>query len=274
MTQLAFIGAGSMGSALIEGLLAGGHPVDGIAATTGSAASAQALHDRLGVQAVALADDADANRRLAADADIVVLGVKPWMIRETLAGLGPLSADQVLVSVAAGITIQTLRELSGEAPVVRLMPNTPTAIGLGASSLSIADDPSPAEEAAANRVTDLFAPTGVIVRLPEDQIPAMTGVAGSGTAYFYHLAEVLIEAGVQEGLDRETAVRLVHATAHGAGAMLAHGADDAGTLRGKVTSKGGTTAAALAVFAEAGFPEVAHRAVKAAADRAREMAAE
>lgn len=131
---LAFIGTGSMGTALLAGVIAGGCDPAEIIATTKSADSARRLEREHGVRALALDDDPDANRSAAAEADCVLLGVKPWMVKDTAAEVGAaMAADAVLVSMAAGVTLEQLAAASGREAVVRIMPNTPARSAAGSS---------------------------------------------------------------------------------------------------------------------------------------------
>ncbi|MFB9777880.1 pyrroline-5-carboxylate reductase [Brevibacterium otitidis] len=269
--RLAFIGTGSMGSALLAGVIAGGCDPADIIATTHSAASARALAAEHGIRTIAVAEDSAANRRAASGADYVFLGVKPWAIKDTAAEVGAeLGAEAVLVSMAAGITLEQLAASAGHEAVVRIMPNTPSRIGCGVISVS------PAEAVAAAQVaplTALLAGAGQVFELDEELIPAMTGISGSGVAYFFLLAEEMVRAGTAMGLDAETAAAMVVKTAEGAGRLLAADPDPA-ALRQAVTSKGGTTHAAITTFQDAGFAALVERAAQAAGQRAIAMAEE
>lgn len=268
---LAFIGTGSMGTALLAGVIAGGFDPAEIIATTKSADSARQLERAHGVRALALDDDPDANRSAAAEADCVLLGVKPWMVKDTAAEVGAaMAADAILVSMAAGVTLEQLAAASGCEAVVRIMPNTPCQIGCGVISLS------PAEAVSPDRVEtlrQLLSGAGDVVPLDEDLIPAMTGISGSGVAYFFLLAEEMVKAGVAMGLDEQTAAGMVVRTAEGAGRLLAKHPDPE-ALRTAVTSTGGTTHAAITTFQAAGFTGLVERAAQAAGRRAVEMAEE
>lgn len=268
---LAFIGTGSMGSALLAGVIAGGCSPAEIIATTQSAGSARDLERRHGVRALALDDDPEANRRAVSGADCVFLGVKPWMVKDTAAEVGDaMEADAILVSMAAGITLEQLAAASGREAVVRIMPNTPCQIGCGVISLSPAEAVSRDSVATLSR---LLSGAGAVVPLDEALIPAMTGISGSGVAYFFLLAETMVEAGVAMGLDAQTAADMVVRTAEGAGRLLAQNPDPE-ALRRAVTSTGGTTHAAITTFQDAGFAGLVERAARAAGRRAVEMADE
>lgn len=273
MTTLAFLGAGSMGGSIVRGLLASGTAVENVRATTGSEASAAALREELGITAEALETRPEANAEAAASADVVVLGVKPAKVRETLEGIaGSLGPGTVVASVAAGVSLATLQELAGEAAAVRLMPNTPVAIGEGVISLTAAD--ADAGRRAAALVSEVLTPVARVVPLAEDQIPATVGISGSGTAYFFYLAQALLEAGVELGLTREQAKEIVAGTARGAGLLLETTGEEPEALLKKIVSPGGTTAAALAEFDAGRADAIIRAAAHAAAKKNRAMEAE
>lgn len=268
---IAFLGTGSMGRALLSGILAGGTDPSDVIATARSRASAEALAADLGVRGASLQEDAGTNRAAVAGARFVFLGVKPWQIVEAIEEITDAApADAVIVSMAAGVSLAQLAGAAGGRPVVRIMPNTPAQIGHGVIAL-VPGESVPAE--AADELAHMLAGAGDVVRMPEEDIHAMTAIAGSGAAYFYHLAEALAAAGVELGLSPETATRLVVGTANGAGRMLEQDPRPA-HLRAAVTSKGGTTAAALESFAEAGFTDIVARAAAAADARSRQMESE
>jgi pyrroline-5-carboxylate reductase len=268
LTTIASIGTGNMGTALIQGILSADETIT-VRATTNSAASAKRLRGDLPRATVtSVEDDDEANRKAAAGADFVFLGVKPWMMADTLRGLAPgLEADTVLVSMAAGVATADLATLAPENPIVRIMPNTPSAIGHGVIALA------PDAEVPADRVEtlkQLLSGAGLVVDLDESQVPAMTGISGSGVAYFFLLAEAMIAAGVKQGLSEDDARQMVVATADGAGRLLSRKPDPA-AQRQAVSSKGGTTLAGLSEFIDAGIFDIAEAAVQAAADRSVEM---
>ncbi|UVI37110.1 pyrroline-5-carboxylate reductase [Brevibacterium spongiae] len=268
MTTIASIGTGNMGTALIQGILSADAGIT-VRATTNSTASAQRLSSDLPTATVtALEDDPEANRTAAAGADFVFLGVKPWMMTDTLAELAPaLEANTVLVSMAAGVASADLKKLAPKHPIVRIMPNTPSSIGHGVIALA-PDAEVPADSV--DTLRQLLSGAGLVVDLDETQIPAMTGISGSGVAYFFLLAEAMIAAGVKQGLDEDTARRMVVATADGAGRLLT-AKPDPSAQRQAVSSKGGTTLAGLQQFIDAGIFDIAEAAAQAAADRSLEM---
>ena len=268
MTSIASIGTGNMGTALIRGILSADDKLD-VRATTNSATSAKGLADDLpNATITSVEDDPDANRKAAAGADFVFLGVKPWMMAETVRDLAPsLSADAVLVSMAAGVAMADLGTLAPKNPIVRIMPNTPSSIGHGVIALAPSAE---VDQATVDTLKTMLSGAGLIVELDESEIPAMTGISGSGVAYFFLLAETMIAAGVTMGLSEESAKQMVVATADGAGRLLTEKPDPS-AQRQAVSSKGGTTLAGLNTFIEAGIFDIAEAAVKAAGERSLEM---
>lgn len=267
---IAFIGTGSMGGALLTGVLRGATSPEDIIATTNSRDSAAQLHELRGVRAVSRAEDAEANRTAARHAHYVFVGVKPWMMADTLHEIAEsVRPGAVVVSMAAGVSIAQLSDWTGGLPVIRVMPNTPASIGYGV--IALAADRNVTEEAVAE-VSDLLAGAGDVVPMTEDEMQTMIGLSASGVAYFFLLAEALVAAGVQQGMSEEMAKRLVAGTASGAGRLLEQTPDPA-ALRRAVTSKGGTTAAAISSFEDNDFDGIVARAAAAASARAREIEA-
>ncbi|WP_102226295.1 pyrroline-5-carboxylate reductase [Acidimangrovimonas sediminis] len=213
------------------------------------------------------------NTDLPEDPAIVLVAVKPQMMAEALPKLTPLGDGTTLfLSVAAGTPISYYETVLGTAtPVIRAMPNTPAAIGRGITALT---GNGPATELDMELAETLLSAVGQTVRLEgEHQMDAVTAVSGSGPAYVFHLIETLAAAGEAEGLPANLAMQLAKATVAGAGALAMEAEEDPAQLRVNVTSPGGTTAAALGVLmdADTGFPPLLKRAVKAAADRGREL---
>lgn len=262
--HITFIGAGNMARALISALIAAGHdPQRILASDPGDESRAEAAALGIGTT--------DDNAAAVADADTVVLAVKPQVMDQVLASIAPaLQTGHLVISVAAGVTLDRLRQGLGERPaLVRAMPNTPALYGAGVAGL-VAD--AGVKEAQRNRAEALFRAAGAAVWIDDEALmDAVTAVSGSGPAYFFLLTEALTEAGRQAGLDAQVAARLARQTAVGAGVMLAEAGDDAGTLRRRVTSPGGTTAAALEALESGDFAGCVRRAVEAAVARGREL---
>jgi pyrroline-5-carboxylate reductase len=265
--ELTVLGAGNMGRALIGGLLRHGMRAEQIAVGERQEGARATLSRELGIAAAA--DNAAAISK----ANLIVLAVKPQDARSVVEPLAPqLQRRRPLVlSVAAGVRIQALQRWCGPGvPVIRAMPNRPALAGAGATGLF-----APAQVDASHRAiaAQIMQSVGEVVWVAtEEALDVVTALSGSGPAYFFLLAESLAQAGVELGLEPETARRLSVATLHGAG-LLAHGSDgDLARLRAEVTSKGGTTEAALRVMQGGGFSELVTRAVAAAARRGGELA--
>lgn len=203
---------------------------------------------------------------------VVLIAVKPQMMGQALPQVANLGGASLIVTVAAGTKIASYEAAFGDdCRIVRAMPNTPAAVGRGITAIV---GNSVASEADLNLAEMLLSAVGEVVRLPdEDLMDAVTAVSGSGPAYVFHLIEALAAAGEAEGLPKELSMKLARATVTGAGELAHLSPETAEQLRINVTSPGGTTAAALNVLmdAETGFPELLRRAVKAAADRGREL---
>ncbi len=207
----------------------------------------------------------------AAGRGVLVLAVKPQQMTAALEPLRPgLPKDPLVVSVAAGLTTAFIDgQLGGGFRVIRAMPNTPALVGAGITAIC-GNAHCSGEDL--QRAKVLFEAVGAVEEVPEELMDAVTAVSGSGPAYFFYLAEALAEAGRQEGLPPEQAARLAAHTLHGAGALI-HGSEDgARSLRERVTSKGGTTEAALNAMRAAGFEAAVRQAAAAAVRRARELA--
>jgi len=258
---LVLIGCGKMGSALLAGWLGQGLPPASVWVRDPQPS------DWLMQAGVHL------NEGLPPDPALVLVAVKPQVMAEALPGFASLGGGATLfLTVAAGISIATYESLLGSAtPLVRAMPNTPAAVGRGITAICANRVATESHLALAEA---LLGAVGAVVRLEaEHQMDAVTGVSGSGPAYVFHLIEALAAAGEAEGLPAALAMQLARATVAGAGELAHRSPETASALRIAVTSPGGTTAAALAVLMDpdAGFPSLLRRAVKAAADRGREL---
>jgi len=263
--RITMIGAGNMARALISGLLAGGRDPGCIAATDPDPVTRQAVACDFGISVTAN------NAAAAGAADTIVLAVKPQLIDDVLASIAAtLPPETLVVSVAAGVPVARIeRALSRPQPIVRAMPNTPALLGVGATGIHASPTCSSSQRERARR---LFEAVGAVFEIDDEGLmDAVTAVSGSGPAYFFALAEALTEAGVTAGLDPAIARGLATQTAVGAGRMLADDAADPSALRRRVTSPGGTTAAALASFDVDGFADMVQRAVAAAVRRGREL---
>jgi len=270
LPPIAILGAGSMGGAILLGLVDSGLAPD-ITVTTRSRERADARGELAGVTGLALEDDSEANRDAAAAADIVLVAVKPHMVADLLGEIATaLRPGTVVVSVAAGITIATFAQILGEdVPVLRAMPNTPALVGKGVTGLA-AGPAASAEQTATVRA--LFATVGQVIEVDEDQIDALSTISGSGPAYVYLLIEEFTKAAVAKGFSTEKARTMAEQTFVGATALLEASTEDPAELRRQVTSPKGTTERAVAVLQEARLDEMFARATDAALARAREIA--
>lgn len=270
LPRIAILGTGSMGGAILSGLLAPSVRVrGGIRVTNRTEAKAAPLR-REGVESFAIETTADANERAVEGAGLVILGVKPAMVADTLAGVAArLDPHAIVVSVAAGITTATLEAIVPN-PVLRAMPNTPATVGLGVTGLSAGSRAVPEHVALAR---DLFQTVGTVVELPEQQIDALSTVSGSGPAYVFLLIEQLTGAAQRLGFTPEQAALLVQGTFRGAVELLAVSGEDPAQLRRRVTSPNGTTERAIAQLEAADLGAVFDRALAAALARAKELAA-
>ena len=266
--RISFIGGGNMASALIGGLLAKSDaPRPTISVVEPLAAQRSSLAARFAVQC----HEQPTSEALAAD--VVVLAVKPQQMREAASACAGHVAGALVISVAAGIRIADLqRWLKGHSRIVRAMPNTPALIGLGITGLCAAPGASESDRASAERILQAAGETVWVS--DESLIDAVTAVSGSGPAYVFRFIEAIEQAGMALGLTAEQSRRLTLATFVGASRLAAQSDEPPSVLRERVTSKGGTTAAALAVMDAAQIGDIMQRALKAACDRGHEMGEE
>jgi pyrroline-5-carboxylate reductase len=255
-----------MGAALVGGLLDAEFEPSDLAVAEVDADRRRELETRFpGVRVVPSAAWA------VADADVVVVCLKPADVPEALeAAVAALGVDSLVLSIAAGVTIATLEAAAPGRPVVRAMPNTPALIGLGAAAIAAGTH---AHDGHLDLAEQLLGAVGLVVRLPERLLDAVTGLSGSGPAYVFLIAEALVEAGVLVGLPRPTATVLVNQTLLGAATLLAQGEEGPEALRAAVTSPGGTTAAGLRSLEAAGVRSAFIDAVVAATQRSTELGA-
>ncbi|MGK3948644.1 pyrroline-5-carboxylate reductase [Microbacterium sp. K2] len=273
LPALAFLGAGSMGGAILRGVVASGIPVDGgITATNRSTEKAAAFADLDGVTSIALSETPDGNAQAAQSARIVLVGVKPAMVPDLLREIAPsLPDDAIVVSLAAGVTLQTFADtLGADVSVIRSMPNTPSTVGKGVTGLAAGAAASADDLALVHR---LFATVGSVVEVPESQIDALSTISGSGPAYVYLLIEELTKAAVGMGFSESDARVMVEQTFIGATALLDASGEEPAELRRRVTSPKGTTERAVAVLQDAHLDRTFAEAADAALARAKELAA-
>ncbi|WP_433674883.1 pyrroline-5-carboxylate reductase [Microbacterium gorillae] len=268
--SIAILGAGSMGGAILQGLVAGG--VRGISVTNRTAEKASALAELEGVHSIALADQPDGNREAARGAQIVVVGVKPAMVADLLREIADdLNADAVIVSLAAGTTIATMEAaLGGTRRILRAMPNTPAVVGKAVTGIA-ANAHATAEDIAA--VRRLFEYVGTVIETDEAGIDPLSTISGSGPAYVFLLIEEFTKAAIGKGFSDADARVMAEQTFIGAAALLDATGEDPAELRRRVTSPKGTTERAIGVLQEAHLDDVFVRATDAALARAKELAA-
>lgn len=264
-TRIAFIGAGNMAASLIGGLRAQGLQAAQIRASDPGAETRARLKAEQGIEVF------EDNAQAIEGADVIVLAVKPQVMKAVCLALQPnLKPDQLIVSIAAGITCASMNTWLGAQPIVRCMPNTPSLLRKGVSGLYATAEVSATQREQAEQ---LLSAVGIALWLEqEQQLDAVTAVSGSGPAYFFLMIEAMTAAGVKLGLPPETASQLTLQTALGAAHMAASSDVDAAELRRRVTSPAGTTEAAIKSFQANGFEAVVEQALQAAARRSAELA--
>lgn len=267
-TRIAFIGGGNMASSLIGGLIAAGTQTSSILVAEPDADKRSLLARQFGIATT------DHNLE-ALQQDVVVLAIKPQLMQTVCKQLAGTSPDQapLYVSIAAGIrTADITRWLNQAAAIVRCMPNTPALIRSGATALYANEMVSDARKQLADRLLRAVGITTWVAT--EDLLDVVTALSGSGPAYFFLLMEAMQKTAVDLGLDSATATRLTVQTALGAARMADASDIDVEELRAQVTSKGGTTAAAIASFEHDNFHSNVRKALHAAYTRSRELAEE
>lgn len=278
MTRIGIIGGGNIGEALIAGVVEGGFDPKHVMVSDTSPARLQLLQERFGVLTTSESVEC------AEEADYLFMCVKPDVVIPVLSSISERiagnAAETVVVSVAAGVPIAAMEAvLAAGTPVIRVMPNTPMLVGKGTAGLA---GGRYAESVHIDAVVELMRNTGRVVVVKEKDLDAVTAVSGSGPAYFFLVVEAMTDAGVQLGLPRPLAEELAVSTAVGSGAMLeqaleaaaaGEGHEDARSLRSKVTSPGGTTAAATRALEEGGLRAAFFRAMEACRDRSAELGA-
>ena len=261
--SVAILGAGAMGEVLAEGLLRAGWDTSEISLAARREERRREVETATGISTSLDPAEAAAGRR------IVVVAVKPGDVSGLLEQIsGSITPDQIVISLAAGVSTAVYEASLGEVPVVRAMPNTPAQIDAGVTALAggafVDDD-------AMGLASEVLGAVGETIVLAEQLMDAVTAVSGTGPAYVFILAEAMVEAAIREGLPWHAAEKLVEQTIRGAGMLLAQTDLTPARLRAQVTSPGGTTAAAIHVLEERGFRALVEDAVRAAAQRSREL---
>lgn len=269
LSTIAVLGAGTLGGAIIDGLLQRGETADGIRATNRTEAKAAALRSE-NVESFALETQPDANLLAVKDAAVVIIGVKPAMVPDLLREIAPvLSSGAIVISIAAGVTTATMEAIVPNV-VIRAMPNTPALVGAGVTGVSAGSRGSAVDMAVAHT---LFGSVGMVLEVPESKIDALSAISGSGPAYVFYLIEELTKTAVGLGFSDQEAMIMVNGTFAGSTELLLSGDLDPTELRRRVTSPNGTTERAVAELQKAGISVIFDRATGAALARAKELAA-
>ena len=267
--HICFIGGGNMAGSLVGGLINNGYATKQITVTDPDSEKLQQLKQQFGINTTT------DNTQAVENADVIVLAVKPQILHEVCASLKPICHKNrpLIISIAAGIRSTDIdRWLGNNNAIVRCMPNTPALIQAGATGLFANTASSEEQKNSANQI---LSSAGITLWVEDEQLlDAVTAVSGSGPAYFFLFMEAMQKAGQNLGLSEDVASLLARQTALGAARMSLEGTDDPATLRTKVTSKGGTTAAAIASFEQNHFNDIVEQALTSARDRAIELADE
>ena len=261
--KLGFIGGGAMAEAITAGLV--GNKVispTNIFISDHKAARCEELARNYGVQAKVGAD-------FLSKVDFLVLAVKPQVAGKALAEIkDSLPKSTVLISIVAGLTLASLEEVLGSRPLVRVMPNTPLAVGAGMSAFAVSDAVS---EEAGEAVREIFASGGEAIQVKEEQLDAVTGLSGSGPAYGFLVIDALADGGVAAGLKRADAIKLAAQTMLGAAQMVLKTGNHPDVLRDQVTSPAGTTIEGVRVLEKAGLRSSLIEAVIAATEKSKAL---
>jgi pyrroline-5-carboxylate reductase len=264
MHTIAVIGVGKIGEVLLSGLVKAGWPVDRLIATARRPERADQLRERYGIRVLD-------NDTAAAEADVVVIAVKPQDAGVLMAELGPhIPSDKLVISLCAGLPTSFFTKwLVSGTPVVRVMTNTPALVDEAMTAISAGPHATSEHLALAE---ELFTPLGKTIRVPESQQDAVTALSGSGPAYFFFLVEAMTDAGILLGLPRQVAYDLIVQTAIGSAIMLRDSGEHPVKLREAVTSPAGTTISAIRELENHGVRAALLAALEAARDRAKEIA--
>ncbi len=265
--RIGFIGGGNMTRSIIGGLITNEISPNLIKISDPDPGQRDRLIAQFGITAT------QENREVAEDADVVVLAVKPQVLRKATGPIGDLVRDRnlLVISIAAGVRIEDISSwLGGHTAIVRVMPNTPALVGSGASALFA---PPSITEAQRDTAESILRAVGITVWLTnEDQIDTVTALSGSGPAYFFYLMEAMEATACKLGLTPKMARLLTLETAIGAARLALESSEDLSSLRKRVTSPGGTTERAIEIFDQAETDKTIERAISSAAVRSRELA--
>ncbi len=262
--KIAVVGTGNMGAALVKGLVEKSVYSQNISIFDADKKKMETLRKSANVKA------AKSNRLCVTLADVVILAVKPQILPEVIQDITTaVGKDTLIISIAAGVSMAKI-EAAFKKPIclIRVMPNMPALVGSGMSAYSMGKHASPKHRRLAEAILSAF---GEVAMVPEKSLDLVTALSGSGPAYFFLLAEKMIEAAYELGMKVDLAKKLVYQTAFGSGRILAQSDEDPEELIARVASKGGTTEAALKMFQKKGFGKVVQDAVKAAYKRSIEL---
>lgn len=261
--NLGFIGAGKMAESIARGVCKSG------ALPASNMRTAHRSPDRREAFSSIGAKTFHTNAEVVRNSDVIILSVKPQVLKDVLLDLRPLLSDsKLLVSVAAGIKLKDIQQWAGHGRLIRVMPNTPAAVGHAASVMTLGEKATEIDE---NRVARLFGSIGKIWKADEKCFDAVTGLSGSGPAYIFLAIEAMADGGVAAGLPRSLALGLACQTVLGAAAMAVDQGKHPGQLKDDVASPAGTTIAGIHALEKGAFRGTLMNAVVAAADRSREL---
>jgi pyrroline-5-carboxylate reductase len=262
--RIGIIGSGNMGQALVRGLVERSVYPQNISIFDVDKKKLEQIRKESHIKI------AKSNRHCVSLSDVVILAVKPQILKEVIEEVSTAVPKETLViSIAAGVTIGRIESyFKKPVSLVRVMPNMPALVGAGMSAFSLGRHATPKHRKIAEGI---LCALGEVIQVPEKMLDLVTAVSGSGPAYFFLLAEKMIEAAYELGMKADIAKKLVYQTAFGSGKVMAQSAEDPDVLIGRVASKGGTTEAALKIYQKLGFGKVVHDAVKAANRRSKEI---
>ncbi|XP_058204519.1 pyrroline-5-carboxylate reductase [Rhododendron vialii] len=260
--NLGFIGAGKMAESIARGVVKSGVLPASRIRTAHLGSARRAAFESFGVKVF------DRNVEVIEDCDVIIFSVKPQIVKEVVLQLKPLLSEKLLVSVAAGVKLIDLQDWAGHSRFIRVIPNTPAAVGEAASVMSLG---AAATEDDGELIARLFGAIGKIWKADEKLFDAITGLSGSGPAYIYLAIEALADGGVAAGLPRELALGLASQTVLGAASMVSKGGKHPGQLKDDVASPGGTTIAGIHELEKGGFRGILMNAVVAATKRSQEF---
>lgn len=266
--RIGMIGGGNMGQAILNGFLLQGIPAAQIVVADHTQAHCDLLRDKFSVTTTT------DNKRAVSEADIVLLAVKPQQLKAVLQGIQPVVSQQLIVSIAAGITTQQIKQWLQrlQQPVIRAMPNTPALIQMGMTALFASSEVTDDQKQSTEHLMRILGQTVWLEQ--ESQMHAVTALSGSGPAYFFYFFESLIQAGTKLGLTNVQAAQLVLQTAQGSIQMAKQQPQALSQLRAQVTSKGGTTECGIQTLLQGGFAELIEQAIAQASARSEVLSQE